>query len=71
MMSNRERLKKKFYESVHHTNDWDKFPAITEDSRYKYLTWRYDDKEIQVKSEDYNLIALIEEAIKIYLEGES
>ena len=64
----KKRLKKLLYEKVHHTSDWDKIPAITEDCRYKYLHWEYADKEIRVKSDDYNLIALIEEAIKIYLE---
>ena len=71
MKGNYERLKEKFYENVHHTSEWDKYPAVTCDSRYKYLTWNYADNEIRVTSEDYNLIALIEEAIKIYLEGES
>lgn len=68
MMSSRERLKKLLDEKVHHTNEWDKIPAITEDLKYKYLNWHYDDKEIRVISEDYDLIALIEEAIQIYLE---
>jgi hypothetical protein len=68
MMSSRERLKKLIDERVHHKNDWDKIPAITQDLKYKYLHWHYNDKEIRVKSDDYNLIALIEEAIKIYLE---
>lgn len=68
MMSSRERLKKLIDERVHHKNDWDKIPAITSDGIYTYLKWRYDDKKICVKSNDYDLIALIKEAIHIYLE---
>ena len=64
----KKRLEKLLYEKVHHTSEWDKIPSVTEDYKYKYLDWHYDDKEIRVKSDDYNLIALIEEAIKIYLE---
>jgi hypothetical protein len=68
MMSSRERLKKLIDERVHHKNDWNKIPAITQDLKYTYLHWNYDDNEIKVKTKDYDLIALIEEAIKIYLE---
>ena len=68
MMSSRERLKRVIDERVHHKNDWYKIPAITSDGRYTYLDWCYDDKKICVKSNDYDLIALIEEAIHIYLE---
>ena len=70
-MKSNERLKKKFYEIVHHTNNWNKFPAITSDGTYTYLNWGYDNKKICVKSTDYNLIKLIEEAIEIYLEEKS
>ena len=68
MMSSRERLKKLIDERVHHKNDWDKIPAITRDLDFHYLDWLYDDKKICVKSNDYDLIALIKEAIHIYLE---
>ena len=68
MMSSRERLKKLIDERVHHKNDWNKIPAITSDGIYTYLKWRYDDKKICVKSNDYDLVAIIKEAIHIYSE---
>jgi hypothetical protein len=46
------------------------YPAVTEDLKYKYLDWHYDDNEIKVKTNDYALIELVELVIKTYLEQE-
>lgn len=66
----KKRLKKLIDERRHHTNEWDMYPAITEDLRYKYLHWEYDDNEIKVKTKDYALIELVKLVIDTYLEQE-
>lgn len=71
-MANNEDIKNKLknflFNRRHHKNPWDVYPAVTQDLKYTYLDWEYDDNEIKVKTKDYDLIALIEEVIKIYLE---
>ena len=64
----KNKLRDCLFRRRHHKNEWDVYPAITRDLKYTYLDWEYDDNEIKVKTKDYDLIALIEEVIKIYLE---
>ena len=71
---NIDKLRKKLNKNIHHKNEWNKIPAITEyaPGSDKFgvtcLHWCYNDSEITVETRDYNLISLIDDVIKMYLE---
>lgn len=71
---NLDKLRKKLNNNIHHKNEWNKIPAITEyapgSNKFprKCLDWIYNDNEIHVESVDYNIIRLIEDVIEMYLE---
>lgn len=65
-----EPIRKKIRAKVHHTRYSDRHPSIysKELDPYIYLEWEYNDNTIYAKSEDFILISIIQDCIKVYLE---